>query len=266
MKAKILFLFLLCSYSAMSQELYVSTEPASNMAKNSIGIRLANEGIFKPQFQSRFVPEIMFGVSKNLMVHTSAYVSDFYQANQKFEGYSLYAKYRFFTIDSIKKHLRAAVYGRFSDIKNPAYADEINLEGDNSGLQGGLVVTQLLHRVALSGSVSYNKRLDNRGEPMSGIDLPDNSIAYTFSTGYLAYPKVYTSYKQPNLNLYVEFLGKSNPGRSQNFMEVAPAIQLILNSTTRIDLSKRVELWSNMTRMTKNMYLVRLEYNFFNVL
>ncbi len=258
-------IIVLFSSSVYAQELYVSTEPASTMPRNSIGLRLTNESIFKPSFKTRFIPEIMVGVHKNLMLHANAYLSNFYQENQKLEGYGFYAKYRFLSIDSIQRHSRAAAYIRYSNIKNPINGDEINLEGDNSGIQGGLIFTQLLHKLALSGSVNYTKVFDNNGGYKLSPNRANQSIGYTFSSGYLLFPKVYESYDQPNLNIYLEFLGKSNIGTSQNFMDIAPALQLILNSKTRIDISKRQQLCGNMQRTTKNMYLLRLEYNLFNV-
>ncbi len=250
------------------------------MPKNSVGLRLTSEVMSGSDASVRFVPEVMAGLAKNLMAHSAIYISDLHQKAQKFEGYSFYAKYRFLSIDSLQRHFRMAAYGRYSSSSNPLYSgetmvaggatvkralDEINLEGDNTGVQGGIVLTQLLHKLALSASVNYNRAFDNQG----GYDLlpgqAKESIGYTFSAGYLKYPKVYTSYSQPNLNLYLEFLGKSNPGKGQRFMEAAPALQLILNSRTRIDLSKRIQLYGNMNRITKNMLLFRIEHNFFNV-
>src|ERR1700739_4182772 len=82
-----------------SQELYVNTEPASNMATRSAGIRLENQGYFNPEYKNRTTVEIMYGASKDLMVHGALYVSDYYQSNQRLEGGSLYGKYRFLSID-----------------------------------------------------------------------------------------------------------------------------------------------------------------------
>lgn len=250
--------------SLQAQELFVSTEPASNMARHSIGFRLTNEGMLNSNFKSRTIPEVMFGLNKNLMVHANAYVSDFYQKNPKLEGWGAYAKFRFLSIDSVQRHFRAAAFARYSHVNNPVMNNEINLEGDNSGLQGGLVFTQLLHKLALSGGLSYTRALDNGGGHKLLPSQADQAVGYTFSAGYLIYPKAYTDYSQPNVNLYLEFLGKSNPGQSRNLMEVAPAVQVILNSKFRIDLSQRVQLWGNMSRTGKNMYLLRMEYNLFN--
>ncbi len=255
---------LLCLLNLHAQELYVATEPASNMARHSIGLRIMNEGMFQSDFKNRTNLEVMFGANKNLMLHANVYASDFYQKEQRFEGYSFYAKYRFLSIDSIQRHFRGAVFTRYSSIKNPLINDEINLEGDNSGIQAGLVFTQLLHKLALSGSVSYTRAYDNINFNLSSGQA-DKSIGYTFSSGYLIAPNTYTDYKQTNVNLYVEFLGKTNPGKDESLMDLAPAIQFIFNSKLRVDLSQRLQLWGNMTRSTKNMYLIRAEYNLFNV-
>lgn len=255
---------LLCGSGLLAQELYVATEPASNMPRHSIGIRLANEGMLNSDIQTRTNLEVMIGANKNLMLHGNLYASDFYQKTQKFEGYGLYAKYRFLSIDSIQRHLRGAAYVRYSDVRNPLVNDEISLEGDNSGLQGGLVFTQLLHKLALSASVNYTKAYNNRGSSlMPGYD--NQTISYSLSSGYLLFPKTYTDYKQVNMNVYMEFLGKNNPQSGKRMMDAAPALQFIFNSKFRVDISRRFQLWGNMRRTAKNMYLVRLEYNLFNV-
>lgn len=257
---------LVAGISINAQELYVATEPASNMPKDGVALRISQEGSFRNGFQSRFVPEVMLGLDKNLMVHASAYLSDFYQDKYKMEGWSTYAKYRFLSIDSTQRHFRGAVFAKYSSSKNPILYEEINLEGNNSGWQAGVVFTQLLHKLALSGSLSYIKALDNRSGNLLPDNLADESIGYTFSAGLLTYPKVYRDYKQTNINVYLEFLGKSNPGRNHHVMDAAPAVQFIINSNLRVDVSQRVQLWSSMSRNGKNMFLVRLEYNLFNVL
>ena len=248
-----------------SQELYVNTEPASNMATHSVGIRLENQGYFNPVYKDRTTREIMYGASKNWMIHGALYESDYYESQHHFEGGSVYAKYRFLSIDSVQKHFRGAFFAKASSINNPLPNQEISLEGDNTGLQGGVVFTQLLHKLALAGSASYLHAFDNSG----GFDLPQqnahDAIAYTLSAGYLLLPKSYTNYNQVNLNLYVELLGKTNPGYGQSYLDVAPALQLIFNSFFRVDFSYRTPLYNDMERSSKNTYLVRLEYNIFNI-
>ncbi|WP_428328193.1 hypothetical protein [Mucilaginibacter sp.] len=251
--------------TAFAQELYVNTEPASNMATHSLGIRLENQGYFRPDYKNRSTLEVMYGASKHLMLHGSLYMSDYYQNNQHFEGGSVYAKYRFLSIDSVQKHFRGAFFAKLSSINNPVINQEISLEGDNSGFQSGVVFTQLLHKLALSGSVSYLHAWDNTG----GNNLPSvnakDAIAYTLSSGYLLLPKAYRDYKQLNVNVYAELLGKVNPGYGQSYLDAAPAVQLIINTLLRVDFSYRVPLYNSMVRNTERMYLVRLEYNIFNL-
>ncbi|GAB2987751.1 hypothetical protein GCM10027049_29800 [Mucilaginibacter puniceus] len=247
-----------------AQELYVNTEPASNMATHSLGIRAENQGFFNPVFKNRSTLELMYGFSKHLMVHGSLYKSNFYQADQRVEGGSVYAKYRFLSVDSVQSHFRGAVFGKFSRINNGVYNQEINLEGDNSGYQAGLVFTKLAHKLAISGSASYLRALNNGAYHL----IPGNArdaVGYTLSAGYLLFPKTYESYDQVNVNLYVELLGKTNPGYQQSYLDVAPAIQFIFDSVLRVDLSYRAPLYNNMIRNSNNMYLVRVEYNIFNL-
>lgn len=249
----------------LGQELYVNTEPASNMATRSLGVRLENQGFAQNAFKNRTSLELMYGASKNLMVHTTFYASNYYTTGQHFEGVSAYAKYRFLAIDSVQRHFRGAIFAKVATISNPLNNQEITLEGDNSGLQGGMVFTQLLHKVALSASGGYLRAFNNRG----GYALPANNsrdeLSYTFSAGYLLLPKTYRDYKQVNVNLYAELLGKTNPGYGQSYLDAAPAVQFIFNSVFRVDLSYRMPLYNHMLRNSQNTYLVRLEYNFFNV-
>jgi hypothetical protein len=263
----ILLAFCLTAWActAFSQELYVNTEPASNMAAHSLGIRLENQGFFSPEFKNRTTLEAMYGASGKLMVHGSLYLSDFYQPGQRFEGGSVYAKYRFLSVDTVQAHFRGAFFGKAAINSNPYTLQEIALEGDNTGVQGGVVFTQLIHKLALSGSASYLRGFNNPGDNGAVINGSRDAVAYTLSAGYLLLPKNYRDYNQVNLNLYAELLGKNNPGYGQSYLDVAPAVQLIFNSVCRLDFSYRTPLYNSMQRNSANMYLVRLEYNFFNL-
>lgn len=250
---------------AFSQELYVNTEPASNMATHSVGIRLENQGYFNPEYKNRTSLEIMYGASKSLMVHGSLYASDYYHNQRHFEGGSVYAKYRFLSIDSVQSHFRGALFAIVSNINNPLLNQEISPEGDNSGFQTGVVFTKLIHKLAISFSASYLQAFDNRGGYIIPIGNAHDAAGYTLSAGYLLLPKKYENYNQVNLNVYAELLGKTNPGYGQSYLDLAPAVQLIFNSFFRVDFSYRMPLYNNMTRNSQNTYLIRLEYNLFNV-
>lgn len=257
---------LLMSSDAYAQELYVFSEPASNMPSKSLGIRLTNEGMSQSGFVSRTIPEVMIGFNKNLMAHAQGFFSDM-DGRYRLEGGSLYAKYRFLSNDNVRSHFRGAAFARVSTSKRPTYTQDINLEGDNSGFQGGVVFTQLLHKLALSGSLSYMQAFRDEDKQVSLMDKPDQLIGYSLSSGYLLLPFVYKNYNQPNFNLYFEVLGKINPANGRSYVDFAPAVQVVLNSRTRIDAGYRFQVAGNLEdRYTKNMYLVRLELNLFNVL
>jgi len=252
---------------AFSQELYVFTEPASNMPTKSIGVRITNEGMFNnPGFVSRTIPEVMFGFNKNLMMHAQAFLSDM-DRKYRVEGGSLYAKYRFLSLDEAQSHFRAAAFGRISTSRRPTYTRDINLEGDNSGVQAGLIFTQLLHKLALSATLGYAHSFKDTDRQITGMPGPNNMFSYSLSSGYLVLPLVYKNYKEPNFNVYFEMLGKTDPSSGESYLDLAPAVQVILNSRTRIDLGYRFQVTGNITnRYTKNMYLLRAEFNFFNAL
>ena len=259
-------LFLSLNGLSKAQELYVFTEPASNMPTNAIGVRITNEGNFSPQFNSRTIGEVMLGLNKNLMFHLQGFLSDM-DGRYRFEGASIYAKYRFLSLDGERSHFRGALFGRLSSSKRPTFSEDINLEGDNSGFQGGLVFTQLLHKLALSATVGYTKAGWKASKQIAGAAAPDQPINYSLSSGYLVLPVRYKNYKQPNFNLYFEALGKTNPENGRSYLDLAPAVQVILNSKTRVDLGYRFQAAGNVAnRYLKNMYLARVEFNFFNAL
>lgn len=248
-----------------SQELYVFTEPASNMPAKSVGVRITNEGMRNPNFMNRTILESMVGLNKNFMFHLQGFASDM-DGKYRVEGGSLYAKYRFLSIDELKSHFRAAAFARVSTSKRPTFTEDINLEGDNTGWQAGLVFTQLIHKLALSATAGYSQVFKDADRQI-GIHQPDGVINYSLSSGYLLLPFVYKNYNQPNFNLYFEVLGKTNPANGKSYLDLAPAVQLILNSKTRIDLGYRFQAYGNLEqRYLKNMYLARVEFNFFNVL
>ena len=134
------------------------SEPASNMPAHSLSAkvsgRFAVPSSGRLAFQ-RYAPEIMLGLNKNWMLHGTAFFSDFYNAGMHFEALRLYAKYRFFSQDEVHRHFRLAAFAEAAWSDNPFRYHDINLSGDNSGLEGGLIATQLIQRLAVSGTVSY---------------------------------------------------------------------------------------------------------------
>ncbi len=261
-----LVLLVLTAGRTRAQELFVNTEPASNMAAGAIGFRLTNE--IRPvsaRTAFRTSPEVMIGFSRHLMVHASLYGSTYYQSGFQAEGLSFYGKYRILALDQAQQHFRIAAYGRVSLIRNTINFREINLQGDNSGFMGGLVFTQLIHKLALSATTDLSHAVNNTDHIFPSA-YSRNQFGYTLSAGYLLLPRSYTDYKQTNVNLYAELLGKSGFRGGGNYLDIAPALQFIFNSTTRLDFSYQRQLTGNLTRLSRETFLIRLEYNIFNAL
>ncbi|HLK27584.1 MAG TPA: hypothetical protein VKT28_03325 [Puia sp.] len=277
MKRTISCMILLCISAFLhAQELYVSTEPASNMATGSIGVRL-NSKLFQMKYNNSYLlridPEIMFGLSKKVMIHVNAYASNMYQQSLKFEGAGIYGKYRFLSIDDVHSHFRMSAFGKVSVIDNPTslYANnqyyggnEIDLDGNNSGFLSGVVATQLLHKLALSSSVAYTNRFKNINEDKEP-GQSSQAINYTLSAGYLLLPVEYKNYNQTNVNLYCELIGSSSIDSKGYYFDIAPAVQFIFNSIARLDLLYRVQFAGTMERLSNNYFLLRIEYNFLNI-
>lgn len=137
--------------------------------------------------------------------------------------------------------------------------------GDQSGVQGGVVATQLWNKLAVSTTLSYLHVTTPKPKYFPDI-YPWNAFNYTASAGYLLLPRSYTNYRQINLNLYVELLGQQTLDKKLHYLDLAPAIQLIFNSNAKLNLGYRFQLNSDMHRMSKESVLVSFEYVFLNAL
>jgi len=249
---------------AEAQELFVFTEPASNMAAKSAGLRLNNYLMKeKDRYNYHLLPELMFGISKKIMLHAEMFLSN---RNNKFvaEGGSLYLKYRFFSVDDVHSHLRLAAFGRYSYNNSDIHQEAIDFYGHNSGYEGGLVATQLINKVAISAGVSYLHATDNGVEKFIYSNKERNAIYYTLSVGKLMLPKEYTSYDQVNVNLMCELLGQINTGNNKSYLDIAPSVQLIFKSRMRFDLGYRFPVVNDLSRTADRGFVAKLEYNFFN--
>jgi len=266
MQRLILLLVVFSCKAATAQELFVFTEPASNMAAKSFGFRLNNYLMKETDTKGtnyHLIPEIMWGVSKRVMVHAEAFLSN---RNKSFvaEGGLLYAKYRFYSIDEVHSHFRMAAFGRYSFNNSDVHQQAIDLNGHNSGYEGGLVTTKLKGKVAVSASASYLNAMDNGKEKFVYGDKNRQAVNYTLSVGKLMLPKEYTGYRQTNVNLMLEMLGQTNLGSGNSFLDIAPSVQFIFLSRMRIDAAYRIPLVKDLSRTAPGGYFVRLEYNIFN--
>ena len=142
--------------------------------------------------------------------------------------------------------------------------NDIDLDGNNSGIATGIVATQLKNKLAVSASLGYTYRMNNI-DHKTEIFQPMHALTYSASAGLLLLPKEYTSYNQTNLNLYLEVLGQSYLDKKQYYVDVVPAVQFIFNSIARLDIGYRTKLSGNVERLGKSSFMLRLEYNLLNV-
>lgn len=260
-------MLLLAGVNSKAQELYVYTEPASNMAARSIGVRVGNNFMRirgTEQFKYMAAPEVMLGISRSVMIHGEAFLSN-RNEGFKFDGASVYLKYRFFSNDDVHSHFRMAAYLRGSVNNTHIHQPAIDLLGMNSGVETGLVATSLKNRVAVSAGLSHLYAADNSGNNKFYYGNDNrHAIAYTLAAGRLMLPKEYTSYDQTNINLMAELLGQTNIASGKSFVDLAPSVQFIIKSQMRIDLGYRFAVVNDLQRTSENSVLVRLEYNIFN--
>jgi hypothetical protein len=271
-----LFLFSLVSLFNISpltaQELYVFTEPASNMPAKALSLKYTGrflEGYHSGKTEQRQALAVQMGLNKKWMVRAATTISDMYSYPvTRWESFNVYAKYRFLSRDEVHKHFRAAAFLEAAYSRNDLFYDELSLEGDQSGVQAGLVFTQLLHKLALSSTLSVTEVVhQQRREDNSPQCLyPCSSFNYSLSAGYLLFPRKYVSYKQTNFNIYLELLGSNTLDKNLHFVDLAPAIQFIFNSNTKVNAGYRFQLSGNMHRMATESLLISVETTFLNVL
>lgn len=269
---KIFVLAIFFAVKVNGQELYVYTEPASNMPAHSISLKLTDHFITSDNIYNRFshrlMPQVMFGISKKFMFHIGGTIANMHTPDFRYESVNFYAKYRFLSRDELHKHFRMAVFTEASATKAPFHYDEITLMGDKSGVDLGLIATQLWHKLAVSATVTHTQVLD-KSRNNKVLYVPSRnyqSMNYSLSAGYLVLPKEYTDYKQTNLNLYLEILAQQTLDRKTHYVDMAPALQLIFNSNAKLNIGYRFQATGTMDRMASNSWLISFERTFLGAL
>lgn len=266
-----LFLLLCGSiFTTAAQELYVFSEPASVLPARSVNTGLRSQLVTRDniygRFSSRIMPYVAAGITRKLTVRTGISISNMHTASMRYESINLYARYRILSADDLHRHFRLAVFADWSATKVPFHYDEITLYGDKSGFQTGLIATQLWHKFALSGSISQLQVLHpSRRDQV--IYIPERgyqSFNYSLSGGLLLLPVDYKSYKQTNLNIYLEFIGQTLLDKKTGFIDAAPALQLIFNSTTKFNAGYRFRMQGAAFRMSENSWLISFEHSMLN--
>ncbi|WP_432671517.1 hypothetical protein [Flavobacterium sp. SM2513] len=267
MKRFIVLLSIFIFQKGIGQELFLVTDPASNVPANSLGVNVL-QSLFKEEYKSGYnyhlMPEVSYGLNRNLMFRATAFISNRNSALVT-EGGSFYTKYRFYSSDDLNSHFRMAAFGRYSFNNAAIHQEQIEIMGHNTGFETGIVATTLLKKLAISSTVSFEKAFDNTSNNPFPEGLGDNATNYTLSFGKLVYPKKYTSFKQTNINLMLEFVGQTINENGKSYIDAVPVVQFIFNSQGRLDLGYRHQLMSSMTRSAPNGFYFNLYYTFFNI-
>ena len=294
----IIFLFLSIQ-TLRGQELYNVTLPASTVPKGTLGIRIFNESYDEDGLIRKItVMKVMYGLTPKLTLTLSGVATDYHSlylpddfilhnhsgkgalvsANTPavvpypyiFGGMDLYGQYRFYSSDGQNSHFRMAAYGEGSYIRIASHLAEPELLTHNSGVGAGLIATYLKSHFAATLTLGgvlpfeyYGNSYDKYGGVYPVTFKYGNAADYDLALGYLLFPRHYKNYKQSNVNLYLEFLGKSY-GSAQvtqqdgvviyhipntigileggTYVDVYPGIQWIIQSSLRIDLSVALPL------------------------
>jgi hypothetical protein len=280
-----------------SQELYPATEAASNGPKDVVRVRAMamtqNTDVFTALKAMYSVSsEVMFAGTTTFSSRLPAdFPATFGLSDPLLRSVTLYGKWRFYTDDKPHQHLRMALFGEY-DAATQSVSHETYMMGVKNGATLGVVGTLLLNRTALSLTASWFAPLP-LGARTAAATLESNILNYSLSVGQLLLPVRYTSYEEVNLNVYVEALGMvydnlyhghqlrlDVPGgvlhteysRRAHVLMLAPAIQCIVDSRMKIDLSARLPIVTTNT-MTDNrqqqdvfrraMLVLGVEYYFF---
>jgi hypothetical protein len=272
---RFVFIFLsvyLLPFFGVGQELYVFSEPASTLPAHAVSLKLKNhfaaQNALFSRFSFRTSPQVFFGAHRKLTIRVGGTLSNMYTYRTKMESAHVYAKYRFLSQDDVHRHFRMALYMGAATTSAPFHYQEINLGGDRSGVEAGLILTQLWHKLAVSGTVGHTQVLHpyrwELGQHAGQHAF--QSLQANLAAGYLLFPRAYTSYEQTNLNFYVELLSQRLLDRSGYYMDVAPALQLIFASQTKLNLGYRFQVKGDMERMMQQGWLLSVETTLLGVL
>jgi len=264
MRIFFILFFLTYSFKITAQELYINSEPASLIPKGTKVVRLTNSNIFLDGYNimgsigNAFIvtPSLSYGLSKKIMLSGSIqfankpYEQDM-MPNFGLNGFKLYSKQRILTTDKQKYHTRLSSFLKYSYHENKFMKDNLDLELQDTGLELGIIGTQLINKLAISITTAITRisNIDEKftqGSTVKWQTTNLNTFKNSISAGYLLFPRKYNSYKQTNFNLYVEYLtntilNKEFPVRYNKFSSTfAPGIQFIILSRSRLDFSYKI--------------------------
>jgi hypothetical protein len=312
-------LSLLCFYfPSPAQELYPLNEPASTLPKRVIGVRVfiksyREESIYRNLFGAR----LMYGLTPRLTLMLTAsasnhhgrdlpdklvyhthngtqtlYSTGAFQRGSRhpylFNGLYAYAKYRFLSRDRQNGHFRMAAYAEASGVTSAHDETEPNLMDDTKGFGGGLLVTWLNRRFAASftGGVIVPGAYNGFSPDSAGPKVPTRiqygrALVYNLSLGYLLFPRHNSGYRQTNVNLYAELIGRAYEQakvtqygyvnvpiqtpllQAGSYVELHPGVQVIFNSNLRLDVSAGFPVYKKSYAHFYPVFYIALQRYFF---
>lgn len=271
MKSLVAFLCCFISIPVFAQELFVNSENASiipaRSLTGSLDVHLVGNDRLYARPAQRYVPAIKFGISNRLELRIGGTLSNMHTYQFRGESVSVYGKYRLMSREELHRHFRVAGFLSASFTNAPFHYDEATLHGGKSGMDLGIIATQLINKLALSATISHMQLFD-KSRFNDVVYLPTRNfqlINYSFSTGYLLLPTSYRNFKQVNLNLYLELLGQRSLELRKQYLDLAPAIQLIFFSSLKISGSYRFQVEGSMDRMTHESWLISVEKSFLDI-
>jgi len=246
LKSSVILLCLAFLYNPLySQELFISTEPASTMPKGVFGYRIFGNSYSEQGTQRNMLAtRVQYGLTATTTLKLTAsfanhhgkilppdLINHSHNGSQTvygvqnikrgvtypylFNGLNLMLKQRIYSWDDQKRHFRVAAMATYSNVKSAHDEAEANLLHDTKGWSLALSTTYLHKRFAVSTEIGYVKPGVYKEQSTVGEFFPEErSIEMHYGAmwsgnlalGYLLYPKTYSSYAQSNWNVYAEFL------------------------------------------------------------
>ncbi|MCS6823895.1 MAG: hypothetical protein NZ529_06330 [Cytophagaceae bacterium] len=301
-----------------AQELFPVAEPASTYPQKVPGIRLTKHYYLDQVSRSRaaYTLRYIYGVNKNLSIISSltcsnhhlkkiplnfqSYIINHHQRGYRdnpfiIEGINLYAKCRVVSLDKKSKHFRIAVYSEFAQSFSAHDRAEPNLLSDNTGYGYGIILTKLINRFAASLTWGYIKPFEYIQNNPDNVYVKQirfksgDALLYNASFGYRLYPLRYKSYKDLNINLYFECIGKQYEsaqiyydGKPYDqtilkeydrygymslqrgaYVDAKPSVQFIFKSTTRLDVGMAWPLYKRSFNHTYPLLYLSFQKLFF---
>jgi hypothetical protein len=243
-----------CVIHLYSQELFLMTDPASTLPEGAFTINFLNKINSFENSDQLYIPELSYGLTKKTTLRGSLF---FTPHSPSLNGASLMTKIRIISSDDANNHYRIACFGRVSYLNHIYKENKIEIFGNNSGYELGIIQTKLVEKLAINGVLSFEQKISDN----FNNEKNNSALNFSLSFGRLIYPKKYTNFKETNINLMFEVIGQKPLRKSEFNLNFTPIIQFIFNSQSRIDIAYQREI-NSITRI-KNNYLI---FNFYHII